>query len=94
MITDPAQYADVFVKAVYDVTMARCRIYGYENDPDYDYSNESQAMSLREIRNLYGTKEAAQTEADKGKKIVVSGVSFSYGINKWFIYNNNITFLK
>lgn len=66
--------ADVFVKAVYDVTMARCRIYGYENDPDYDYSKESQAMSLKEIRNLYGTKEAAQTEADKGKKIVVSGV--------------------
>ena len=32
--------ADVFVKAVYDVTMARCRIYGYENDPDYDYSKE------------------------------------------------------
>ena len=66
--------AEVFNKAVYDVTINRCRIYGYNNDKDYDYSKESKAMSLKEIRETYGTPEALKNELDKGKKVVVSGV--------------------
>ena len=66
--------AEVFNKAVLDVTFNRCRIYGYQNDPDYDYSKESQSMSLKEIRETYGTKEAIKNELEKGKKVVVSGV--------------------
>lgn len=67
-------FAEVFNKAVYDVTINRCRIYGYNNDKDYDYSKESKAMSLKEIRETYGTPEALKSELDKGKKVVVSGV--------------------
>lgn len=66
--------ADVFTEAVYDVTINRCRIYGYNNDPDYDYSKESQAMSLKEVKDEYGSIEAAVQGKDKGKKVVVSGV--------------------
>ena len=67
-------YADIFAKAVYDVTIARCRIYGYNNDPDYDYSKESEAMSLKEIKEQYGTIEAGAQGKDKGKKVIISGV--------------------
>lgn len=66
--------AEIFNEAVYDVTVNRCRIYGYNNDPDYDYSKESKSMSLKEIKETYGSKEAALQELDKGKKVVVSGV--------------------
>ena len=67
-------YADIFTKAVYDVTIARCRIYGYNNDPDYDYSKEASAMSLKEIKEQYGTIEAGVEGKDKGKKVIISGV--------------------
>lgn len=67
-------YADIFAKAVYDVTIARCRVYGYNNDPDYDYSKESAAMSLKEIKDNYGTIEAAVNKKDQGKKVIISGV--------------------
>ncbi len=67
-------YAENFASAVYDVTINRCRIYGYNNDPDYDYSKDSQTMSLKEIKENYGSIEAATQGKDKGKKITVSGV--------------------
>lgn len=67
-------YADNFTTAVYDVTVNRCRIYGYNNDPDYDYSKESETMSLKDIKESYGSIEAANQGLDKGKKVIVSGV--------------------
>lgn len=67
-------YAKNFSDAVYDVTINRCRVYGYNNDPDYDYSKESQAMSLKEIKENYGSLEAGVQGKDKGKKVVISGV--------------------
>ena len=45
--------AEIFNEAVYDVTVNRCRIYGYNNDPDYDYSKESKSMSLKEIKEKF-----------------------------------------
>lgn len=65
---------ETFSKAIYNVTLNRCRIYGYNNDPDYDYSKESTAMSLKEIKANYGTIEAAVNKKDQGKKVVISGV--------------------
>lgn len=67
-------YADIFARAVYDVTINRCRVYGYNNDPDFDYSKESATMSLKDIKENYGSIEAGKTGKDKGKKVVISGV--------------------
>ena len=67
-------YAKNFNDAVYNVTLNRCRVYGYNNDPDFDYSKESEAMSLKEIKENYGSIEAANQGKDKGKKVVISGV--------------------
>lgn len=67
-------YAEIFARAVYDVTINRCRVYGFNNDPDYDYSKESQSMSLKEIKENYGTIEAGRIGKDKGKKVIISGV--------------------
>ena len=83
--------AEIFADAVFEVTQARCRIYGYENDPDYDYSKESKALSLKDIRELYGTKEAAEQQKDQGKKIVVSGVVVrNDGINSCYIQQYDV----
>lgn len=62
-----------FTEATYKVASSGCRIYG-EVDPDYDYSNESLQISLKDLRQTYGTKEATLAETGKGKKVVVSGV--------------------
>lgn len=62
-----------FTEATYKVASSGCRIYG-ETDPAYDYSNESLQISLKELRQTYGTKEATLSEQGKGKKVVVSGV--------------------
>lgn len=74
-----------FMSAIYDVQKARCRIYG-EIDPDYDYSTESLQISLKELRQNYGTPEATLAKKDAGKKIVISGVvSRTVGKNSCFI---------
>lgn len=66
-------YDDIFTKSVYDVTIGRCRIYG-QKDELYDYSTEAKAMSLKDLRETYGTPEATLAQTDKGKKVVISGV--------------------
>ena len=47
-----------FTEATYKVASCGCRIYG-EVDPVYDYSNESLQISLKDLRQTYGTKEAS-----------------------------------
>lgn len=66
-------YADAFSNAVYNVTIARCRIYG-QTDPDYDYSKESKTMSLKDIRTEYSTFDTTAQNKFKGKKVTISGV--------------------
>lgn len=74
-----------FMSAIYDVQKARCRIYG-QTDPSYDYSTESLQISLKDLRQTYGTKEATLAKKDAGKKIVVSGVvARMVGRNSCFI---------
>lgn len=67
------QYAEKFSAAVKPLTSARVRIYG-EKDPDYDYSTIYEAMSLKELREKYGTADAINQELDKGKRVKISGV--------------------
>lgn len=67
------QYADYFTAAVKPLTSARVRIYG-EKDPDFDYSTGYETMSLKEIREKYGSEEAINKELDKGKRVKISGV--------------------
>lgn len=74
-----------FTEATYKVASSGCRIYG-EVDPDYDYSTESLQISLKDLRNTYGSVEATLEKKDQGKKIVVSGViSRMMGRNSCFI---------
>lgn len=51
------QYEEYFTKAIYDISKYRLRIYG-EVDPKYDYSTDAKEMTIKEIREIYGTAEA------------------------------------
>lgn len=62
-----------FLDALYDVSNAGCRIYG-EKDPDYDYSNEAKVMSIREIKETYGSVEQCVKQEHKGTRVIVNGV--------------------
>ena len=66
------QYAEYFLNAVAPVSAARVRIYG-EKDPKFDYSTTYEEMSLKELRETYGTADAINQELDKGKKVKISG---------------------
>ena len=68
-----SRYAEYFADAVKPLTAARVRIYG-EKDPDYDYSTIYEAMSLKELREKYGTAEAINQELDKGKRVKITGI--------------------
>lgn len=69
------RYESYFTKAVSEITNLRLRIYG-ELDPDYDYSNDAKSMTIREIREQFGTAEAIDDsrEAFTPPLIKVSGV--------------------
>lgn len=70
------QYESYFTKAIFDISLKKLRIYG-EKDPAYDYSNEAKAMSIKEIRDIYGTKEAINTNSSEGFSsplIKISGI--------------------
>lgn len=69
------QYAKYFNDAIYDISLKRLRVYG-ETDPNYDYSTEAKVMTIREIRETYGTEEAidASREGFTSPLIKVSGV--------------------
>lgn len=51
------QYETYFNAAMYDISKYRLRVYG-EKDPGFDYSNEAKEMTIKEIRQTYGTEQA------------------------------------
>lgn len=69
------QYGKFFTDAIFDISTKNLRIYG-EVDKDYDYSTEAKEMSIKEIRETYGTEEAidAAREGFTSPLIKVSGV--------------------
>ena len=70
------KYESYFTKAIFDISINKLRIYG-ETDPNYDYSNEAKAMSIKEIRDTYGTPDAINTnasEAFSSPLIKISGI--------------------
>lgn len=66
------KYAQYFLDAINPLKSANVRIYG-EQDPDFDYSKSYQDMSLKELRETYGTPEAINQELSKGKKVKIAG---------------------
>ena len=70
------QYESYFTKAIFDISLKKLRIYG-ETDPNYDYSNEAKAMSIKEIKDIYGTEEAIEKNTKDGFSsplIKISGI--------------------
>lgn len=75
-VKSPGQYTEYFNKAIYDISVKyRLRIYG-EKDPGYDYSNSAKEMTIKEIREVYGTDKAIDDARDDftSPLIKVSGI--------------------
>lgn len=69
------QYYQYFLDAIEDVSKYGLRIYG-ETDTTYDYSTEGREMTIKEIRETYGTEDAVNGAAEgyESQLIKVSGV--------------------
>lgn len=67
------RYAKEFIDAIQGVLKAKERIYGTRNDPSYDYSANRETLTIKELREQYGTPEAISASKDAGKKISVTG---------------------
>ena len=67
------QYNSQFISAIQGVLKARERIYGTNNDPSYDYTNNRETITIKELRERYSTAEAITTQLDVGKKIRITG---------------------
>jgi len=65
--------ASYFNDAVKAVVTAKARIYGNNNDPTYDYSNNYEEISLKDLVTKYATASSIEKELDKGKKVKVAG---------------------
>lgn len=65
-------YAEQFAAVVLPLAKAKVRIYG-QVDPDYDYSLEGKTLSIKNIRETYGTSESILEEKGKGTKVVITG---------------------
>lgn len=65
-VKNAGQYAKYFNDAIYDISVKYgLRVYG-EKDPNYDYSTTAKEMTIREIREQYGTKEAVNNATANG----------------------------
>ena len=67
------RYAKEFNDAIQGVLKAKERIYGTKNDPNYDYSSKRQEMTIKELRQTYGTPAAVSSKLDAGKRVTVTG---------------------
>lgn len=70
---DGTRYAKDFIEAVQPVLAAKERIYGTKNDPDYDYTSTRLELSIKELREQYGTPEAIAESKGIGTKIKTTG---------------------
>lgn len=65
-VKNAGQYTKYFNDAIYDISVKyRLRIYG-ETDPNYDYSDEAREMTIKEIRDQYGSKDAINAATQDG----------------------------
>lgn len=53
------QYYNYFLETSNELSKYTLRVFG-EKDPDFDYSTEAREMTIREIREQYGTEEALE----------------------------------
>lgn len=57
-VKNAGQYTKYFNDAIYNISAKySLRVYG-EKDPDFDYSNDAKEMTIKQIREQYGTQEA------------------------------------
>lgn len=86
---DGTQYSKYFTDAIFDISIKKLRIYG-EVDKDYDYSTEAKEMSIKQIRETYGTEEAidASRNGFTSPLIKVSGVVVRKMVKQMLISNN------
>lgn len=59
------QYEKYFTEAIFDISIYKLRIYG-ETDPNYDYSNTAKEMSIKAIKEQFGTEEAINANTIEG----------------------------
>lgn len=79
------QYKESFGAATKVAALAGVRVYG-EHDDDYDYSKEGQYLTIKEIRQTYGTAQAISKELGKGTKVTISGtVVRKFGIGSAYV---------
>jgi len=65
-VKNAGQYSKQFNDAIYDISVKYgLRVYG-EVDPNFDYSSEVKEMTIRELREQYGTKEAVDSATASG----------------------------
>lgn len=65
-VKNAGQYTKYFNDAIYDISAKyTLRVYG-EKDPEFDYSNEAKEMTIKEIREQYGTKDAVNSATANG----------------------------
>lgn len=70
------QYEKAFIDAIFDISIYKLRIYG-EKDPDYDYSNTAKEVTIKQIKEQYGTPEAVENNITQGfspQLIKISGI--------------------
>lgn len=67
------RYASEFIRAIQPIMLAKERIYGTKNDPNYDYTSFRQEYSIKQLRAEYGTPESIGVQKDAGKKIKITG---------------------
>lgn len=74
-VKNAGQYTNYFNDAIYDISAKYAlRVYG-EKDPEFDYSTDAKEMTIKEIREQYGTKDAVNDSANFiSPKIKVSGL--------------------
>lgn len=75
------QYKESFGAATRITALSGVRVYG-EKDPDYDYSKEGKYLTIKELRQTYGTAQSIAKETGKGTKVTISGTvvrKFSVG---------------
>lgn len=80
------QYASKFIEAIQPVMRAKERIYGVQNDPNFDYSSKREEYTIKQLRELYGTAEAISESRDIGKKVTITGtISKRFGSSSAYI---------
>ena len=91
-----ALYYQSLLAAIQPLVLAKVRIYG-EKDPAYDYNKEGVQMSIKEVREKYGTPEQIEAYSKGGEttsttgELIVSGAGTLVVISGTVVRKNGNT---